>query len=54
LKNYIGKSPKDLRSGINSLEKQIAEHLMQQQADIFGIERYAIGIEDIDPEKELV
>jgi len=28
--------------------------LMQQQADAFEIERRAIGIEDIDPEKELV
>jgi len=28
--------------------------LMQQQADIFGIERHALGLEDIDPENELL
>jgi hypothetical protein len=100
LRNYQGKPPDELRRGIDSLKKQIAEHkdkianpekyipnwksleakkesrispederafalgrlmafhevisLMQQQAQAFGITLEEIGLDDIQPEKDLL
>jgi len=48
LKNYIGKSPKDLRSGINSLEKQIAEH----KDKIANPSKHISNFKNLDPRQQ--
>ena len=47
------KSDRDYQLGYLMAYHEVVS-LMQQQADIFGIERRSIGIADIDPENDLI
>ena len=47
-KQYVGKSDDEIRKGIQSLDKQIAEH----QAKISNPEAYIPNFKDLDPRQQ--